>query len=287
MSPSDLGYDKGFWTSPLIRQHIKSKTGIAYSKSRCCELMKEWGFSVKRPRMSSVKADEGEQQVFIDHFAQLMVFLWLLSSRGVKLKILFTDEASLRRDGTLHRGWFKQGETPEIPESGGRFESVKLIGAVDQQDGSFHVKMAPEKITLAVYADFLMDLSDKHKDKLLVIVHDNAPWHGSKNLAKLLGDRGVENILVVRLPKYSPDMNPCEKLWKWMRETVTHCRYYDNLGDLKQAVWRFYRRAHNQKEQAKIRFKTEKPLFKLTLKACRRGLWTFFCFWNMVQKLTQ
>lgn len=287
MSPCDLGYDKGFWTSPLVREHIKAKAGVAYSKSRICELMTEWGFSVKRPRMRSVKADEREQQIFMTHFGQLMVFLLILRFFGVKLKVLFTDEASLRRDGTLHRGWFKRGETPEIPESGGRFESVKLIGAVDQQDGRFHLKMASDKITLEVYADFLAYLSDQHKDKLLIIVHDNAPWHGAKNLSKLLGERGVENILVIRLPKYSPDMNPCEKLWKWMRETVTHCRYYGSLGELKLAVWRFYRRAYNQKEKAKVRFKTEKPLFNLSVKACRKGFWTFICFWYILQNLTQ
>ncbi len=110
-----------------------------------------------------------------------------------------------------------------------------------------------------------------------MIVHDNAPWHGVKRLPQLLLEKGVHNILILRLPKYSPEMNPCERLWKWMREDVTHCRYYESLGDLSESVWKFYRKAYHQKEKAILRFKPEKPLFDISLKACRRGFILFYC----------
>lgn len=130
-------------------------------------------------------------------------------------------------------------------------------------------------------------LSELHKDKVLVIVHDNAPWHGVKKLPKLLLERGIENIIIVRLPKYSPKMNPCEKLWNWMRETVTHCRYYNNLKELTDSVWRFYRRAYNRPNLAKIRFKTEKPLFNFSVKNYRKGLGAFLYHIWLAKKLCE
>jgi transposase len=285
--PDEFGYDYGRWTSPIIRDHIYKKTGISYSKSRICELMKEWDFTVQRPRMQSVKSDAQEQQAFVELFSQLTLFLAFLAICGFDVKILFTDEASFRRDGTIRSGWYKKGSKPIIPESNGRFESVKLIGAVDSQEGSFHLRQAGSKITLEVYADFLAYLSSQYEDKLLVIVHDNAPWHGSKSLSQHLADRGVFNIIIVRLPKYSPDMNPCEKLWNWMRETVTHCKYYESLRELKDAIWRFYRRAYNQREKAKKRFKTEKPLIDINVKLFRKEFAKFFCFLYIAVKLNQ
>jgi len=260
--------------------HIKKKTGVLYKKTRIYELMKEWGFSVKRPRMQTNKSDPQEQEKFLDNFQTLMVLLFFLSKiSGKNTKVLFTDEASFRRDGTIHNGWFKKGVIPQISESNGRFESIKLIGAVDYQEGSFHLKKASGKITTEVYADFLEHLSNLHEDKLLVIVHDNAPWHGVKKLPKLLAERGIENIIIIRLPKYSPEMNYCEKLWMWMRESVTHCRYYETVKELDKSIWRFYRRAYNQRKKARIRFKTEKPLFCISVKNYRKGfiqfLWWF------------
>jgi len=123
--------------------------------------------------------------------------------------------------------------------------------------------------------------------KQLVIVHDNAPWHGVKKLPKLLSERGIENIVIIRLPKYSPEMNYCEKLWGWMRETVSHCRYYENLAELEKSIWRFYRRAYNQKEKAKIKFKTEKPLFNISVNNYRKGFMYFLYYFNAIEKLFQ
>ena len=248
--------------------------------------MREWDFAVKRPRMTSNKADKEEQEKFIDDFQTYMVFLFIVCNvYGLKLKLLFTDEVSLRRDGTIHFGWYKKGTTPEIPESNGRFQSIKMIGAVDQQEGSFHLHKVKGKVTLQVYADFLAYLANIHKDKVLVIVHDNAPWHGVKSLNGLLKEKGVKNILVIRLPKYSPQMNPSENLWKWMRESVTHCRYYEDLNELTNSVWKFYRRAYNQRESARKRFKTEMPLFNIFVKNYSKGIKLALLFLNCNKKL--
>lgn len=238
-------------------------TGVVYSKSRISELMAEWGFSIKRPRMRSIKADEKEQKEFIDINFPKKVEEMLVKAKqsGLELKLIFTDEASIRRDGTIHYGWYKKGIIPEIPESNGRFESVKLIGGVDALTGNFHLKKAQGKITTIVYADFLIELSKKYKNYLLLIIQDNAPWHGKLKLPELLKDAGVNNIEIINLPKYSPDMNPCEKFWKWLRESVSHCRYYEDLKELSKSIWKFYRRAYNQKDEAIRRFKTEKNIF--------------------------
>lgn len=262
--PTEYGIEKGFWTTALIIRHIEGKTGIKYSKSRTCELMKEWGFTIKRPRMKSKLADEKTQKEFIELSFPKKVDEAMEKAKlmGLKLLILFTDEAGIRRDGTIHNGWYKKGIISEIPESNGRFESVKLLGAVGALDGSIHIKTVEGKISTEVYANFLIGLSRRYDEYLILIVQDSAPWHGKKKLPVLLKEAGIKNIELCNFPKYSPDMNPCEKLWKWLRETVTHCRYYNDIKELKQSIWRFYRRAYNQKDLAIKRFKTEKNIFK-------------------------
>lgn len=260
--PYKYGYEKGYWTSQLASDFIFKSFKVKYSQRRTCELLNELGFSFKRPRMKSILSDEKEQKDFIEELPKKIEEIKQISEKkGKEIKILCVDEAGFRRDGTLHQGWFLKGETPEIPESNGRFESIKLFGAVDPLSGDFSIKRAYNRITTLYYGEFLIYLSNKYNDKELIILQDNAPWHSKNILEKLFKERGIENIHLIRFPKYSPKMNPCEKLWKWIREDVTHCRYYPYLKELMLSIYRFYRRAWNNKELAKIRFKTEINIF--------------------------
>lgn len=264
-NPSKYGYNKGFWTGKLVVDLIYKSFNIKYSISRVRELLKEIGFSYKRPRMTSNLFDIKEQKQFIEEKfpSKFKEIIEKAEASGRKFKLLCLDEASIRRDGTLHNGWFLKGLIPEIEESNGRFESIKLIGVVDPLEGDISLKMVNGRMTKKVYRNYLKYLSKRYSDYELLIVDDNAPWHSKTHIIeKDLINEEIINIHIIRLPKYSPKMNPCEKLWHWLRETVTHCRYYDNISQLKNNIWRFYRMACRKKDRAIKRFKTEISLFK-------------------------
>jgi transposase len=42
------------------------------------------------------------------------------------------------------------------------------------------------------------------------------------------------------LPPYSPNLNPIERLWKWMKEVVVYNTYYEEFGAFKDAVMGFF-----------------------------------------------
>ena len=262
-SPINFGFNQAYWTGKLIAAHIKSQTKITYSASRICELVKEWGFTLKRPRMKSKLRDEQERANFIAKVVPTKIgeMNAIALKLHLELDFWFTDEAGFRRDGTIRAAYFKKGAAAEILESNGRFQSIKMIGAVNPMTGGFHLKTVKGKVTLLKSLQYVKDLSQKSPDKYLVIIHDNAPWHGVKNLSKLLLAEGVTNMGIINLPKYSPDMNPCERFWKWMREEITHCQYYDSLQALMKNIWKFYRRANYQTEKTIRRLKPELNIF--------------------------
>jgi transposase len=66
-------------------------------------------------------------------------------------------------------------------------------------------------------------------NRQLVIIWDGAPWHRSQTVRTQAQQLGIE---LIQLPAYSPDLNPIEGLWKWMREEVTQHFCHDSLQDL-------------------------------------------------------
>ena len=72
----------------------------------------------------------------------------------------------------------------------------------------------------------------------LVLIWDNAPCH----VAKLVTAAARLGMDLVKLPGYSPDLNPIERLWDWMREEVTRGFCHQSAADLIAAGQAFIER---------------------------------------------
>ena len=59
---------------------------------------------------------------------------------------------------------------------------------------------------------------------------DQAAWHKSDDLIKF------DNIRLVFLPPYSPELNPVEKLWWWLRKEVSHNSIFKSLDVMMDAL---------------------------------------------------
>ena len=80
---------------------------------------------------------------------------------------------------------------------------------------------------------FIQELVKDFGDKKIILVLDGAGWHKSKDL--LIPD----NITLVFLPPYSPELNPVEHLWLYIKHHTIRNRIYDTLGDFEDTVCNF------------------------------------------------
>jgi hypothetical protein len=74
----------------------------------------------------------------------------------------------------------------------------------------------------------------REKHPRVVLVIDNAPWHRGQRIDEALRDN--PHLEFKRLPSYSPQLNPIERLWKQLRRRATHNRRFDTLADLKSSI---------------------------------------------------
>ena len=70
----------------------------------------------------------------------------------------------------------------------------------------------------------------------VVIIWDGASWHRARAVQAAAAKLGFTLIL---LPAYRPDLNPIEKLWRWMREEVTRNHFHQSMRHLFDACKAF------------------------------------------------
>ena len=73
---------------------------------------------------------------------------------------------------------------------------------------------------------YLEHLARAYRNKELLLIMDQAGWHLSKDLQL------PQNVHIKHLPAYSPELNPVEKLWQWLRRHVCRNRLFEDEEDL-------------------------------------------------------
>ena len=109
--------------------------------------------------------------------------------------------------------------------------------------------MAP-RLTTAYFQRFFQQLLRAYPAVLVVVILDGAPWHRSTALATFVATQ--PRLGLCFLPPYSPDLNPVEPVWKWLRREVTHNHDFERLGLLKDALTGFFWRRRSQESTPRL-----------------------------------
>lgn len=123
---------------------------------------------------------------------------------------MFQDESRFGRISDPRRCWAPKGIRPESPAQLVR-EYMYAYAAVSPHDGVLDSLVLPEVNTEAM-SIFLKEVSDRHPEELILMLLDGAGWHIAKAL------KVPENMKLISLPPYSPQINPIENIWEEIRE---------------------------------------------------------------------
>lgn len=123
---------------------------------------------------------------------------------------MFQDEAGFGRINKPNYCWCEKGTRPSVSCHHIR-EYRYAYGAIEPKTGDSFFLVMPYCNTDCTNV-FLEELSKTFpKDKILLVC-DGASWHKSKALII------PENICLIFIPPYTPEMNPIEQIWKEIRK---------------------------------------------------------------------
>ena len=152
-----------------------------------------------------------------------------------RVEVWFEDEARFGQQGTLTTVWADKGSRPAAPKQTA-YANVHVLTAVCPATGAAEGLVAPV-LNTGVVQSFLDQLSAKVAPGVhAVLVWDGAGYHSaSKALAC------PANLTLVTLPPYSPELNPVERLWLYLRQHHWSNRVYADIGAVERAAaegWR-------------------------------------------------
>lgn len=147
----------------------------------------------------------------------------------------FQDEARIGQKNTLTRVWGQTGSRPAAPKDLG-FASAYLFGAVCPAEGKAAALIMPICNTLAMNLHLREIGSQIGVGAHAVVILKPAPaqaggagWHKSQGLVV------PDNITLLPLPPYSPELNPVERIWHYLRSHWLANSVFSSPADIMDA----------------------------------------------------
>ena len=155
------------------------------------------------------------------------------TAQGRPLEIWFQDEARIGQQGTLTRIWARRGTRPRAPRDT-RYQWAYLFGAVCPARGVAAGLVLPVVSTAAMNAHLAEISRSVASGAHAMLILDGAGWHGAKALVV------PDNLSLLTLPPYSPELNPVENVWQYLRANwlaISVFDSYDAIVDACCTAW--------------------------------------------------
>mgnify|MGYP006159890607 CR=1 FL=1 len=133
------------------------------------------------------------------------------------------DESRFGLMPTLRRVLTLRGVKPVVPYQH-RFDNFYLFGAYSPINGE-HFTLELPQCNTSCFQLYLDAFAKQTPDEFKVVVLDNGAFHHSKAL------RVPDNIALLFLPPYSPELNPAEKIWRHLKDALAN-RVFNTLDQL-------------------------------------------------------
>jgi len=161
-------------------------------------------------------------------------------------EIYFEDEVHFQRTTSIIRSWSLKGIPMEIKSPPVK-EKSSFLGAMGADNGQL-ITMETSIFCAKSFKSFIEKiLVSAQTDRKILVVLDNARFHHAKINKDFLAEI-KDNLELMFLPPYSPELNPIEYFWKKTRRGVTHNRYFESHEEQNESIKQFFKKFQRPNE---------------------------------------
>lgn len=208
-SPASLGYSFTVWTVALLRKHVEVKLEVRVCDDTVRRTLHELGFRWRRPRWA-VEREDPEAAALMAAIARGIL------NADAQTITMVEDETKFRVLPPLRRMWMRKGQQTRIPTPK-QNSSFYSYGALDMESGTWFDGFF-EKANSDTTITYLKALLGAFPDKHILLIWDQAKYHTSHKVENWIDQQN--RLTVLLLPKYSPENNPVEHIWRVVKQRV-------------------------------------------------------------------
>lgn len=148
---------------------------------------------------------------------------------GKKIELWSQDETRIGQKGSRTRTWAATGSRP-VGKVDTRYANAYLFGAFCAQR-DVGIALVLPCANIEAMQLHLEEVSRSLPENVhAAMLADGAGWHDSPKL------RVPENVTLVKTPPYSPDCNPAEKVWQYVKDNFLGARVFESYEHILDAV---------------------------------------------------
>jgi len=209
-----------------LRRILEQEFGVTLGRQAMSDLLHRFDYSSLMPRPQHEDANP-EVQEFFKEIVVEQIDAIAEAHPDQEVQVWFEDEARFGQKGTLTRVWARRGSRPRAVRQN-KFTSLYVLAAVCAATGSVSALIMPE-LNTAVVNLFLEQFSRELPAGVhAVLIWDGAGFHTGTKLVV------PSNVSLIQLPPYSPELNPVENLWHYLRAHHWSNRPYQDYDELQE-----------------------------------------------------
>ena len=141
------------------------------------------------------------------------------------VEIWFQDEARVGQKNKITRRWARRGTRPRAPHDQ-RTKWAYIFGAICPDEGKGAGLVMPWADTFAMAEHLKLISAEVATGAHAILIVDQAGWHTSPKL------QVPDNITLLPLPPRSPELNPVENIWQFIRDNWLSNRVFKSYDDI-------------------------------------------------------
>ena len=226
-----LGYATDLWSGPRIAHLVKHRFGVGYHPKHLPRFLRRLGLVLKFPERRAREQDPQEVRWWKEErLPELLAY-----ARKKRALVFYADESLISLIPHVGKTWTFPDAHPVVRVSGRRGQHVGVTAAVNRGGRlCFELTREKERFTAKTFLRFIRKLRREHPHRPILLIVDGAPIHQAK-VVQTFEHANQSWLCLEILPAYSPELNPTEKSWGFIKTKKLNGSQAKDKGELRRS----------------------------------------------------